>query len=38
MGPVVTKEAKERILGLINKGVEQGADLASRPRFQAAGL
>ena len=27
MGPVVTKEAKERILGLINKGVEEGANL-----------
>ncbi len=26
-GPVVTREAKERILGLINKGVEQGAEL-----------
>ena len=27
MGPVVTREAKERILGLINSGVEQGAKL-----------
>jgi malonate-semialdehyde dehydrogenase (acetylating)/methylmalonate-semialdehyde dehydrogenase len=27
MGPVVTREAKERILGLINKGVEEGAKL-----------
>ena len=27
MGPVVTREAKERILGLIESGVEQGADL-----------
>jgi malonate-semialdehyde dehydrogenase (acetylating)/methylmalonate-semialdehyde dehydrogenase len=27
MGPVVTREAKERILGLINRGVEQGATL-----------
>ncbi len=27
MGPVVTREAKERILGLINSGVEQGAEL-----------
>ena len=27
MGPVVTGAAKERILGLINSGVEQGADL-----------
>ncbi len=27
MGPVVTAAAKERILGLINSGVEQGADL-----------
>ena len=26
-GPVVTREAKERILGLIDKGVEQGAEL-----------
>ena len=26
-GPVVTREAKERILGLINKGVEEGAEL-----------
>ena len=26
-GPVVTREAKERILGLINKGVDEGADL-----------
>ena len=26
-GPVVTAEAKERILGLINKGVEEGAEL-----------
>ena len=26
-GPVVTREAKERILGLINSGVEQGAEL-----------
>jgi malonate-semialdehyde dehydrogenase (acetylating)/methylmalonate-semialdehyde dehydrogenase len=27
MGPVVTKAARDRILGLIAKGVEQGADL-----------
>ncbi len=27
MGPVVTKQSQERILGLIDKGVEQGADL-----------
>ncbi len=27
MGPVVTREAKERILGLIESGVEQGAEL-----------
>lgn len=27
MGPVVTKEAREKILGLINSGVEQGAKL-----------
>ncbi|MEM9580258.1 MAG: CoA-acylating methylmalonate-semialdehyde dehydrogenase [Pseudomonadota bacterium] len=27
MGPVVTAAAKERILGLINSGVEQGAEL-----------
>lgn len=27
MGPVVTREAKERILSLINSGVEQGAEL-----------
>lgn len=27
MGPVVTKDAKERILGLIESGVEQGATL-----------
>ncbi|MCO5733080.1 CoA-acylating methylmalonate-semialdehyde dehydrogenase [Rhizobium sp. SSA_523] len=27
MGPVVTKEAREKILGLINSGVEQGAEL-----------
>ncbi len=26
-GPVVTREAKDRILGLINKGVEEGATL-----------
>ncbi|MCF6231504.1 MAG: CoA-acylating methylmalonate-semialdehyde dehydrogenase [Rhodobacteraceae bacterium] len=26
-GPVVTREAKERILGLIESGIEQGADL-----------
>ena len=26
-GPVVTREAKERILGLIEKGVEEGAEL-----------
>ncbi|MEZ5812365.1 MAG: CoA-acylating methylmalonate-semialdehyde dehydrogenase [Rhizobiaceae bacterium] len=26
-GPLVTKEAKERVLGLINSGVEQGAKL-----------
>jgi malonate-semialdehyde dehydrogenase (acetylating)/methylmalonate-semialdehyde dehydrogenase len=28
MGPVITKAAKERILGLVEKGVEQGATLA----------
>ena len=27
MGPVVTREAKERILGLIQSGVDQGAEL-----------
>ena len=27
MGPVVTRAAKDRILGLINSGVEQGAEL-----------
>ncbi len=27
MGPVITKEAKERIVGLIDAGVEAGADL-----------
>lgn len=27
MGPLVTKEAKERVLSYIDKGVEQGADL-----------
>ncbi|MFD1745956.1 CoA-acylating methylmalonate-semialdehyde dehydrogenase [Rhizobium helianthi] len=27
MGPVVTKEAREKILGLINSGVDQGAKL-----------
>jgi malonate-semialdehyde dehydrogenase (acetylating) / methylmalonate-semialdehyde dehydrogenase len=27
-GPLVTKEARERVLGLINSGVEQGATLA----------
>ncbi|QPH52382.1 CoA-acylating methylmalonate-semialdehyde dehydrogenase [Pontivivens ytuae] len=27
MGPVITAEAKERISGLIDRGVEQGADL-----------
>lgn len=27
MGPVVTRQSQERILGLIDKGVEQGADL-----------
>ena len=35
MGPVVTGAAKERILGLINSGVEQGAKAGRRqPRFQ----
>jgi len=27
LGPVVTKEARDRILGLINRGVEEGAEL-----------
>ncbi len=27
MGPLVTKEAQERVLGYIDKGVEEGADL-----------
>ncbi|MBO0345094.1 CoA-acylating methylmalonate-semialdehyde dehydrogenase [Roseibium limicola] len=27
MGPVITKEARERILGLVDRGVEEGADL-----------
>jgi malonate-semialdehyde dehydrogenase (acetylating)/methylmalonate-semialdehyde dehydrogenase len=27
MGPVVTKDAQERVLGYIDKGVEEGADL-----------
>ncbi|HTM77727.1 MAG TPA: CoA-acylating methylmalonate-semialdehyde dehydrogenase [Devosia sp.] len=27
MGPLITKAAKDRVLGLINKGVEQGANL-----------
>jgi malonate-semialdehyde dehydrogenase (acetylating)/methylmalonate-semialdehyde dehydrogenase len=27
MGPVITKAAQQRILGLINKGVDQGAEL-----------
>jgi malonate-semialdehyde dehydrogenase (acetylating) / methylmalonate-semialdehyde dehydrogenase len=27
MGPVVTKEARERVLGLINRGIEEGAEL-----------
>jgi malonate-semialdehyde dehydrogenase (acetylating)/methylmalonate-semialdehyde dehydrogenase len=26
-GPLVTREAKERVLGLVNSGIEQGADL-----------
>ena len=27
MGPLVTKEAQERVLGYIDKGVEEGAEL-----------
>ena len=27
MGPVVTRESQQKILGLVNSGVEQGADL-----------
>jgi len=38
MGPVVTKEAKARILGLIDKGVEEGAKLVVDGRaFQLQG-
>jgi len=38
MGPVITKQAQERILGLIGKGEEQGARLAVDGRgIQVAG-
>ncbi len=40
MGPVITKEAREKILGLIKRGVDQGANLVVDGRdssFRAMG-